>query len=201
VPLRAAQRLFGLGDVVNTIEVRVGDIYQAKGIGQKIIDRLGGDFDFTDWMTMNQSIFQALRLERLVTMITIGLIVLVAALNIVATLIMMVLEKTRDIAILLSMGATKDNIRRICILQGVIIGAVGTTIGVTVGQIACRIADKYHLISLAPDVYSIAYVPFKAAAVDSAIVAGLAVFISFVATLYPSAAASRLQPVEALRYE
>src|SRR2546426_12246963 len=99
-------------------------------------------------MTTNQSIFQALRLERLVTMITIGLIVMVAALNIVATLIMMVLEKTRDIAILLSMGATKDNIRRIFILQGVIIGAIGTTVGVVVGQTACRIADKYHLIKI-----------------------------------------------------
>jgi lipoprotein-releasing system permease protein len=201
VPLGAAQRLFGLNDIVSTIEVRVNDIYKAKAIGQKIVDRIGSDFEFNDWMTMNQSIFQALRLERLVTMITIGLIVLVAALNIVATLIMMVLEKTRDIAILLSMGATKDNIRRIFILQGVIIGAIGTMLGVVVGQIACRIADKYHLISLAPDVYSIAYVPFKAAALDSVIVAAMAVLISFVATLYPSAAASRLQPVEALRYE
>src|SRR5207237_6776934 len=109
--------------------------------------RLGCDFEFTDWATTNATIFQALKLERLVTFITIGLIVMVAALNIVATLIMMVLEKTRDIAILLSMGATKDNIRRIFILQGVIIGAVGTAIGVVIGQIVCRIADKYHLIS------------------------------------------------------
>ena len=201
VPLPAAQRLFGLSDVVSTIEVKVNDIYQAKAIGQKIVDRIGGDFEFTDWMTMNQSIFQALQLERIVTLITIGLIVLVAALNIVATLIMMVLEKTRDIAILMSMGATKDNIRRIFILQGVIIGVIGTVLGVAIGQTVCRIADSYHLIRLAPDIYSIAYVPFKAAPLDSAIVATLAVLISFIATLYPSAAASKLQPVEALRYE
>ena len=201
VPLPAAQRLFGLTDEVSTIEVKVNDIYQAKAIGQKIVDRIGGNFEFTDWMTMNQSIFQALQLERIVTLITIGLIVLVAALNIVATLIMMVLEKTRDIAILMSMGATKDNIRRIFILQGVIIGVIGTLLGVAIGQTVCRIADSYHLIRLAPDIYSIAYVPFKAAPLDSAIVATLAVLISFIATLYPSAAASKLQPVEALRYE
>ena len=201
VPLPAAQRLFGLSDEVSTIEVKVSDIYQAKAIGQKVVDRIGGNFEFTDWMTMNQSIFQALQLERIVTLITIGLIVLVAALNIVATLIMMVLEKTRDIAILMSMGATKDNIRRIFILQGVIIGVIGTVLGVAIGQVVCRIADSWHLIRLAPDIYSIAYVPFKAAPLDSAIVATLAVFISFIATLHPSAAASKLQPVEALRYE
>ena len=201
VPLGTAQRFFGLEDVVSTIEVRVNDIDQAKVIGQTIIERLGGNLDFTDWMTMNQSIFQALRLERLVMFITIGLIVLVAALNIVATLIMMVLEKTRDIAILMSMGATNDNIRRIFILQGVIIGVIGTFFGVIIGQVVCYFADKYHLISLAPDVYTIAYVPFRAAPLDSAIVAGSAILISFLATLYPSAAASKLQPVEALRYE
>ena len=201
VPIAAAQRLLGLNDVASTIEVKVGDIYQARVIGRKIIDRFGSNLEFTDWMTMNQSIFQALRLERLVTAITIGLIVLVAALNIVATLIMMVLEKTRDIAILMSMGATKDKIRGIFILQGVIIGVIGTFCGVVIGQTVCYFADKYHLIGLAPDVYTIAYVPFRAEPVDSIIVAVSAVLISFLATLYPSAAASRLQPVEALRYE
>src|SRR5437867_4713057 len=201
VPIAAAQRLLGLNDVASTIEVKVADIYQARVIGQRIIDRVGTNLEFTDWMTMNQSIFQALRLERLVTAITIGLIVLVAALNIVATLIMMVLEKTRDIAILMSMGATKDKIRGIFILQGVIIGVIGTFCGVVIGQTVCYFADKYHIISLAPDVYTIAYVPFRAEPVDSVIVAVSAVLISFLATLYPSAAASRLQPVEALRYE
>jgi lipoprotein-releasing system permease protein len=199
--LGAAQRLFGYGDVASTIEVRIADNNQAKAMGKKIIDHVGGNLEATNWIEMNPSIFQALALERLVMFVTIGLILLVAALNIVATLIMMVLEKTRDIAILMSMGATNENIRRIFILQGVIIGVIGTFFGVIVGQLVCYFADKYHLISLAPDVYTIAYVPFKASPLDSAIVAATAILISFLATLYPSAAASSLQPVEALRYE
>jgi lipoprotein-releasing system permease protein len=201
VSMAAAQRLMGVGDVASAIEVKVDDLYQSKAIGQQIIERAGENLDFTDWMAMNQSIFQALRLERLVMFITIGLIVMVAALNIVATLIMMVLEKTRDIAILMSMGATRENVRRIFVLQGVVIGIIGTILGVIIGQTACYFADKYQLISLAPDVYTIAYVPFKAQPLDSAIVAVSAILISFLATLYPSAAASKLQPVEALRYE
>jgi lipoprotein-releasing system permease protein len=201
VPLPTVQRLLGLGDLVQFVDVKVKDIDQARVIGQRLVDKLGNNYDFTDWMTLNQSILQALQLEKVVMFITIGLIVLVAALNIVSTLIMMVLEKTRDIAILLSMGATAENIRRIFILQGVIIGVVGTICGVIIGQVICHIADKYHLISLAPDVYTISYVPFRAAPLDSVIVAAAAILISFLATLYPSAAASRLQPVEALRYE
>jgi lipoprotein-releasing system permease protein len=201
ISLPAAQSLLHVEDVANVIEVKVDDIYRAKSVGEQIIQRLGGGYEFTDWVSTNSTIFQALKLERVVTFITIGLIVLVAALNIVATLIMMVLEKTRDIAILVSMGATRDNIRRIFILQGVIIGVIGTVFGVVIGQLACYFADKYHVIRLAPEVYTIAYVPFKAAPLDSAIVAVAAILISFLATLYPSAAAAKLQPVEALRYE
>ncbi len=201
VSLSAAQRLQSIGDVATVIEVKVDDIYQAREIGQEIVRKLGPDVEFTDWISMNQSIFQALRMERLVMFITIGLIVIVAALNIVATLIMMVLEKTRDVAILMSMGATQQNIRRIFMYQGVIIGVIGTVFGVALGHILSYTADTYRLISLAPDVYAIAYVPFKAQVLDTVIVAASAIVISFLATLYPSAAAARLQPVESLRYE
>jgi lipoprotein-releasing system permease protein len=201
VSMESAQRLLGLGDVAAGIDVKVTDIYQARQIGQEIVSRLGSNVDFTDWIAMNESIFQALRMERLVMFITIGLIVIVAALNILATLIMMVLEKTRDVGILMSMGATQQNIRRIFIYQGVIIGIVGTVLGVILGQMLSYFADAYRLISLAPEVYPITYVPFKAQILDSVVVAASAVVISFLATLYPSAAASRLQPVESLRYE
>jgi lipoprotein-releasing system permease protein len=200
-PLHAVQRLLHVNDVVRTIEVKIADIWAAKQIGAQIVAKLGGNLDYDDWMSLNKAIFQALQLERVVMFITIGLIVIVAALNIVAMLVMMVLEKTRDIAILMSMGATQENIRRVFILQGVVIGVIGAIAGVILGNGLSIIADRFHLISLPADVYSIAYVPFHPRVADSLMVAASAILVSFLATLYPSAAASRLRPVEALRYE
>jgi lipoprotein-releasing system permease protein len=205
VPLSRAQWLMALGpDVVPSIDgkVRDEDLDRAPEIGEAVVEKLGKErFDSTNWKELNRSIFNALKLERVVMFLTIGLIVLVAALNIVAMLTMMVLEKTRDIAILLSMGATAQQIRRIFVWQGVIIGVVGTFFGLIVGHLVSYFADKYHLVRLAPDVYTIAFVPFRANLLDSLIIAAAAILISFLATLYPSAAASKLQPVEALRYE
>ena len=201
VPIEAVQSLIGVGDVASSIEIQIDDIDRSEVVAAEILAVLDQDLDFTDWKTQNSSIFQALQLERLVMFITIGLIVIVASLNIVVTLVMMVLEKTRDIAVLMSMGATEDNIRRVFVAQGVIIGVIGTFLGLIVGNLVSYIADTYRLVSLAPDVYSIAYVPFRLSSFDSAIVAVAAILISYLATIYPSRAASKLQPVEALRYE
>ncbi len=200
-PIGVVQGLIGAGDIASSIEVQIDDIDESETIAAEILAVLDQDLDFTDWKTQNSSIFEALQLERLVMFITIGLIVIVASLNIVVTLVMMVLEKTRDIAVLMSMGATRENIRRVFVAQGVIIGVIGTFLGLIVGNLVSYLADAYRLVSLAPDVYSIAYVPFRLSPFDSAIVAVAAILISYLATIYPSRAASKLQPVEALRYE
>src|ERR1700678_3024157 len=199
--LADAQRLFGLGDLISVIEFKVDDIYQAGEVSRELEDAAGKGFMATNWMEQNQALFHALRLERLVTFITIGLIVFVAALNILISLIMMVMEKTKDIAVLMSMGTRKAQVRNIFIAQGVLIGVIGTAIGLLLGYAISYAGGHYHIISLSPEVYSIDYVPFAPRPMDGLLVAFVSIGVSFIATLYPSWSAARTLPAEALRYE
>jgi lipoprotein-releasing system permease protein len=201
VRLSDSQKLFGLGDEISVIEFKVDDIYQAAPISRELEDAAGKGFMATNWQEQNKALFHALRLERLVTFITIGLIVFVAALNILISLIMMVMEKTKDIAVLMSMGTRRAQVRNLFIAQGVLIGAIGTAIGLVLGYAICYAGGHYHVLALSPEVYSIDYVPFAPRAIDGVWVALFAVLISFVATLYPSWSAARILPAEALRYE
>jgi lipoprotein-releasing system permease protein len=199
--LSDSQQLFGLGDLVSVLEFKIDDIYKAGAIGQQLEQAAGPGFMSTNWMEQNKAIFRALRLERLVTFITIGLIVFVAALNILISLIMMVMEKTRDIAVLMSMGTRKSQVRRVFIAQGLLIGVIGTAIGLALGYSLSWVGGHYHLLSLAPEVYSIDYVPFAPRAMDGVLVSLVAIGISLIATVYPSWSAARILPAEALRYE
>jgi lipoprotein-releasing system permease protein len=199
--LSDAQRLFGLGDLISVIEFKIDDIYSAPQVSNEIDDAAGKGFMTTNWMEQNKALFHALRLERLVTFITIGLIVFVAALNILISLIMMVMEKTRDIAVLMSMGTRKAQVRNIFMAQGVLIGVIGTAIGLLLGYAISYAGGHYHIISLSPEVYSIDYVPFAPRPMDGVLVALVAIGVSFIATLYPSWSAARTLPAEALRYE
>ena len=201
IRLADAQQLFGLGNLVSVIEFKIDDIYQAGQVGDELQRAAGPGFMATNWMEQNRALFRALRLERVVTFITIGLIVFVAALNILISLIMMVMEKTRDIAVLMSMGAKKRQVRRVFIAQGVLIGLIGTALGLAAGYALSWAGGHYHFISLSPEVYSIDYVPFAPRLVDGVWVALVAIGISFVATIYPSWSASSILPAEALRYE
>ncbi len=201
IPLADAQKLFDLGDVVSVLEFKIDDIYNAPEIAQKLEAAAGKGFMSTNWIEQNRAIFHALRLERVVTFITIGLIVFVAALNILISLIMMVMEKTRDIAVLVSMGAKKRQIRRIFIYQGILIGVIGTVLGLIAGYFLSWAAGHYHLLSLSAEVYSIDYVPFAPRVLDGVLVASISIGVSFIATLYPSWSAASVLPAEALRYE
>jgi lipoprotein-releasing system permease protein len=176
IRLSDAQQLFGLGDLVSVLEFKVDDIYQADQISKEIEQAAGKGFMTTNWMEQNKPLFRALRLERLVTFITIGLIVFVAALNILISLTMMVMEKTRDIAVLISMGTRKSQVRRIFIAQGVLIGVVGTAIGLVLGYALSFAGGHYRLLSLAPEVYSINYVPFAPRPMDGVLVALVAIY-------------------------
>ena len=199
--LSDAQRLFGLGDLISVIEFKVDDIYAADQVAQQLEGAAGTGFMTTNWKEQNKALFHALNMERLVTYITVGLIVFVAALNILISLIMMVMEKTKDIAVLMSMGTRKSQVRNIFIAQGVLIGVIGTAIGLLLGYAISYTGGHYHLISLSPEVYSIDYVPFAPRLKDGIWVVLVAVGISFVATLYPSWSAGKTLPAEALRYE
>jgi len=201
IRLSDAQELFGLGDVISVIQFKLDDIYLAGDVARALEQAAGHGFMATSWMEQNKPLFRALRLERVVTFITIGLIVFVAALNILISLIMMVMEKTKDIAVLMSLGTKKAQIRRVFIAQGVLIGVIGTAIGLVLGYAISWAGGHYHFISLSPEVYSIDYVPFAPRLIDGAIVALVSIGISFVATIYPSWSAARILPAEALRYE
>ncbi len=199
--LSAAQRLFDLANVVSVIEFKIDDIYQAQPVADAIRRAAGPGFETTTWMEQNRSLFSALSLERKVTVLTIGLIVLVAGLNIFITLAMMVMEKNRDIAVLMSMGARNRQVWAVFTLHGLLIGAFGTLLGLVFGYGASWAGDHYKLIHLQSDVYALAYVPFHARPLDGVWIAVAALAISLVATLYPALAAARLNPAEILRYE
>jgi len=201
IRLADAQRLWGLGDVISVIEFRIDNLYSAQAVGEELQSVAGPRFMATNWMEQNRALFRALRLEGIVTFLVIGLIVFVAALNILISLIMMVMEKTKDVAVLMSMGARRRQVRGIFISQGVLIGVIGTALGLLVGYGVALAGARYRFIPLNPEVYSINHVPFAPQWTHGVLVAGLALFVSFVATLYPSWSAARVLPAEALRYE
>jgi|HubBroStandDraft_3_1064219.scaffolds.fasta_scaffold44288_2 lipoprotein-releasing system permease protein len=199
--LSSAEEILNEGHVVNTIELRLDDIYQAPQVAAAAEKIAGKKIGAKTWMEQFQQILSALNSEKVVTALTIGLIQLVAALNILITLIMMVVEKNRDIAVLMSMGAKRQQIRKIFVLEGLLIGVVGTAIGLALGYTLSYLADHYHWLRLNAEVYSLPYVPFSARWQDGIWIAATAIFISFIATLYPARSATRIAPVEALRYE
>jgi lipoprotein-releasing system permease protein len=199
--LPAAQKALSLPDLVNSIEINVDDLNRAPEIAGEIEKVIGKRFGTTTWMEQNKQLNAALHMERMVTIITIGLIELVAALNILITLVMMVMEKFRDIGVLMSMGARREQIRRIFMLQGVLIGVVGTAIGLVVGFVLCYFADRYRWVPLNQQVYSLSFVPFETRWWDGLWVAGAAILVSFLATIYPARNATRISPVEVIRYE
>jgi lipoprotein-releasing system permease protein len=200
VRLKDAQRILKLGDTVSGIEIRVDDIYNADQIAKRISARLGFPYRTQDWMQMNANLFYALRLEKVAMFVILTLIVLVAAFNIASTLIMMVMEKTKDIAILKAMGATNSHIMRIFVIKGMVIGMAGTLLGVGLGTILCLVLKRYPIIKLPGDVYYFTSLPVQLQAMDVVSIALAAIGICFLATIYPARQAARLNPVDAIRY-
>lgn len=201
VSLSTAQQFLEMGDAVHGLEIKVNDIYQAERIAGQLEERLGFGYIAKDWMKMNKNLFSALRLEKTAMFVILALIVLVAAFNIVSTLIMVVMEKNKDIAILKSMGATSGSIMRIFIYEGLVIGTSGTVLGVVGGLALCKLLSRYKFIKLASDVYPMSTLPVQVLPLDVTLVAVSAALITLLATLYPSWQASRVDPAVALRYE
>jgi lipoprotein-releasing system permease protein len=199
--LSDAQRLFSEPDLLSVISFKVDDLDRAPAIAQAIERAAGRGFMTTNWMEQNRELFRALKLEQVVTFIVIALIVIVAALNILIALTMMVMEKTRDIAVMMSFGVEPGQVRRIFLLQGLLISLIGTAVGLLLGYIAAWAGGHYHFIHLSAEVYSIDTLPFAPRPLDGVIVAAVSIGISLLATLYPSSAAARVLPAEALRYE
>ncbi|HUU38073.1 MAG TPA: FtsX-like permease family protein, partial [Candidatus Desulfaltia sp.] len=201
VSVGVAQKLFGLEGRASYIQVKLRDIFAAPAIGEKIQATLPPVVYITTWMELNKSLFSALKLEKNIMFLTITLIVIVAALNIIATLILMVMEKTRDIGILMAMGATPRSINRIFFYQGALIGVIGTALGVFLGLGWCALANAFELIKIPVDIYQISYVPFRLRPLDLALIVGVTLLISFVSTLFPARRAAKVDPVVALKYE
>ncbi len=199
--IRPAQEFFGMKDEITGIELRLDDIYKAKDVRERIQKNLGFPYYARDWMQMNKNLFSALKLEKFAMFVILILIILVASFNIVSTLIMNVIEKEREIAILKAMGATNEGIMAIFMLQGFLIGLVGTLIGLTGGYALSYILNTYQIIKLPPDIYYLSHLPVKMKLFDFVTVTVSAIVISFLATIYPAWQAARLNPVEPLRYE
>jgi lipoprotein-releasing system permease protein len=200
VDLPVAERVFGQ-EAQKFMEIRVDDMWASSQVAADIPKRLGEEYVTQDWREMNKSLFSALWLEKMAVAITIGLIIMVAALNIVASLILLVMEKNRDIAILKTMGARASSIRRIFLFQGIIIGLVGTGGGTLFGIVLIFVLDHFKLIRVPIDVYQISYIPFTLLPLDLLTVVTAAMLICLVATLYPSRQAAKLDPAQALRYQ
>jgi lipoprotein-releasing system permease protein len=201
ITLAAAQRLTGSGDTAGVIRMKVADIYQVDRIGQQVRSIAGSGFVTTDWQELNRPLFAALQLQHRVILIFFALLIVIAALNIIITLTMTVIEKHRDIAILRAQGATPHSIRRIFLWQGLLIGLIGAGSGLLLGLTLSWVANHYRLISIPAEIYSVSHITLKVQAWDCVWVMALAITISLLTTLYPARAAARLAPVEALRYD
>jgi lipoprotein-releasing system permease protein len=199
--LSDAQRLFAEPDLISVISFKVDDLYKADRIGREIEQAAGPGFQATNWMEQNRELFRALKLEQVVTFIVLALIVCVAALNILIALTMMVMEKTKDIAVMMGFGVTAAQIRRVFLLQGLMISVVGTLIGMLVGFTLSWAGGHYRFIHLDAAVYSLDYLPFAPRFVDALIVGAVSLGVSALATIYPSASAAQVLPAESLRYE